>query len=127
MNESIESVTTAALSLALDAASLRQQAITSNMANINSPGYAPLEVSFEDQLEGARRELEAQGRLDGASLLGLKPVTRLAVSSQGFGPGVSLDVEAVKLAQNAVHFQALLRGLSKHYAMLSSAVSDGKK
>jgi flagellar basal-body rod protein FlgB len=127
MTPSIESITVSALTLALDAAGLRQQAISSNIANANTPGYAPLAVSFEDQLADAKQSLQATGRLDAAALAGVQPVLHEASALSGMAPELLLDVEAANLAQNSVHFQALLKGLSKHYALLSSATSDGRK
>jgi flagellar basal-body rod protein FlgB len=42
------------------------------------------------------------------------------------GP-VQLDMEVARMAQNAVHYQALLKGIEKQYAILSTAIADGKK
>jgi flagellar basal-body rod protein FlgB len=129
MTQSIEAVTSAALGLALDAASLRQQAIAANIANANSSDYVPLGVDFEAQLEDARRGLQSRGRMDMSDLAGVSP--RLVAASQtgalALSPKVMLDVEVSHLAQNAVHYQALVKGLSRHYAILSIAVNDGKK
>lgn len=129
MSTSIEAVTATALGLALDAASLRQQAIAANIANANSVDYAPLAVDFEAQLDEARRGLSSRGRIEMSDLVGVAP--RLEAASQGstlgLAPKVLLDVEVSRLAQNAVHYQALVKGLSRHYAILSVAVNDGKK
>lgn len=129
MTAGIEAITTKALSLALDAASLRQQAISANIANANTLGYIPLAVDFESQMEEARMALQSQGCLDSASLQGVAP--RLyqtgTPNDLGISSKVMLDMEVAKLAQNAVHFQALIRGLSKHFSIMSTAVSDGKK
>lgn len=129
MTEGIEAITTAALGLALDAASLRQQAIASNIANADTVGYEPLSVNFETQLEEARFALQSQGRLDATSLAGVVPRLEIDRSYRSFGlsPKVLLDVEVAHMAQNAVHYQALIKGLSRHFAIMSSAVSDGKK
>ena len=40
---------------AMDAYSLRQKAIASNVANVDTPGYKRLEVSFEDELQKAEQ------------------------------------------------------------------------
>ncbi len=129
MTEGMEAITTIALGLALDAASLRQQAIAANIANANTAGYVPLSVNFESQLEDARHALQSRGRLDSNSLVGVAP--RFEVNAEigafGLSPKVMLDVEVAHLAQNAVQYQALIKGLSKHYAILSTAASDGKK
>jgi flagellar basal-body rod protein FlgB len=127
MTDPIANVTTTALALALDAATLRQQAITSNIANVNTPGYAPLAVSFEEQLQDARRALQSGRALDGTELADVQPALQAQRSPGGATPAVQLDMEAARLAQNSMHFQVLLKGLSKHYAVMSTAVSDGRK
>ena len=127
MSEPIANVTTSALALALDAATLRQQAIASNIANVNTPGYGPLAVSFEEQLQDARRTLQSGRALDGTELAGVQPAMQALRGPDGLPPKVQLDMEAAKLAQNSMHFQVLLKGLQRHYAVMSSAVSDGRK
>lgn len=102
MNNGIESVTLQALSSALDVAQLRQQVIASNIANANTPGYATKRVSFSATIEALQ---DAGGQ----------PVP------------VQLDREMAEMAQNAVHFQALLKGVGRELAILSSAVSEGKR
>ena len=42
----LESVTSAALSSALDGLALRQKAIADNIANVNPPGYTAQRVQF---------------------------------------------------------------------------------
>lgn len=127
--EGIEHMTTRALGLALDASVLRQQAIASNIANANTEGYRPVTVDFEGQLEQARANLEAQGFLRAGSLEGVEPRIVMRPSSALFGlpAKVQLDLEVSNMTQNAVHFQAMARGLSRHFSILSAAVSDGKK
>jgi flagellar basal-body rod protein FlgB len=128
MTEGLESITTAALGLALDAAALRQQALASNIANAGTLGYVPLRVNFEAQLEEARSALRVRGLLDASSLAEVRPVLeRVSHGELGMPAKAMLDQEVASMSQNAVHYQALVRGLSRHYAILSAAVSDGKK
>ena len=116
MTEGIEAVTTTMMGLALDAASLRQRVTAANIANVDTAGYVPMKVSFEAQMADVRRSLSGSDRLDSASIEAMQPRLEPA-----------LDVEVANMAQNAVQYQALVKGLTKHYAILSSAVSDGKK
>lgn len=128
MSQGIEAITSAAVALALDAAGMRQQAIASNIANASTEGYVPLRVSFESQLEDARRALETRGRLDATALTGVQPRMELVpVDEMGMPAKVMLDAQVADMAQNAVHYQALVRGLSKHYGILSAAVNEGKR
>ena|SRR5450830_1196070 len=127
MTEGIESITVQALSAALDAASLRQQVLATNIANVNTPGYVAQRIDFEEQLESARRLVDSQGSADAFSLENAQMRIRPNLDAQGRPSSVKLDMEMADVARNAIHYQALVKGLSKHYAILSSAVSDGKK
>jgi flagellar basal-body rod protein FlgB len=127
MTDGIEAVTRSALALALDAASLRQQAISTNIANANAVGYVPQRVSFEAQLADARRSIEQSGRLDAFALSQVRPRVEPAVDGAGVPVQVQLDVEAAEMARNAVHYQALVKGLSRHFSILSMAAGDGRK
>jgi flagellar basal-body rod protein FlgB len=113
MTEGLEAITTASLRHALDVASLRQQVIASNIANAGSAGYARQSVSFAAQLDqlgddGLPRIVEAR-------------------NADGTPEQVRLDIEMADMSQNTLQYQALLKALSRHYAILSSAISDGRK
>lgn len=124
-----EAITVASLSLAMDAASMRQEAIAANIANASTPGFHEISVDFEAQLEDARLALQNDGRLDELSLSGVQPRFVQSGDAQALGlpSKVMIDLEVAKLAQNAVQYQALAKGLSKHFEILSTAVSDGRK
>jgi flagellar basal-body rod protein FlgB len=127
MTDGIEAVTRSVLALALDAASLRQQAISANIANANAIGYVPQRVSFEEQLVDARRSMAQTGRVDAFALSQVRPHMEASVDSQGVPAQVQLDMEAADMARNAVQYQALVKGLSRHFAILSMAAGDGRK
>jgi flagellar basal-body rod protein FlgB len=127
MSDPIQSVTTVALSLALDAASLRHQAIAANIANHATEGYVPQRVDFESQMQEARRTLDSKGSLDAASLAGVKLQLQPMLGADGQPVKVQLDEQMADMAQNAVHFQALAKGLARHFSILSAAVNDGKR
>lgn len=124
MTDGIEALTTSVLSLALDAAVLRQKAISNNIANANTAGYVRQGVSFD-------RQVEAFGLASGGAqprsgqFAQLHP--RIEPAGANAGTPVQLDMEVAAMAQNAAHYQTLLKGLERHYAILSSAISDGKK
>lgn len=127
MTDGIEAVTRSTLALALDAASLRQQAIATNIANANAIGYVPQRVSFEEQLLEARRGMAQNGRTDAFALSQVRPRIEAVVDSQGAPMPVQLDMEAADMARNAVQYQALVKGLSRHFSILSMAAGDGRK
>ena len=130
MIDGIEAITTTSLSLALDAATLRHQTIANNIANANTEGFVPQRVNFEAYVKDARRELDERGRLDAQSittLSGSKPLLEPLLTAAGLPAKVQLDTEVANMAQNAVHYQALIKGLSRQMSILATAVSDGKR
>jgi flagellar basal-body rod protein FlgB len=109
-----EGVGTTMVKLALDAAALRHQAIAHNIANLDSQGYVPLDVSFEAQLEAVRR-----GQAPGiAPAIVQRPVAA--------GPRPQdADLEVAALAENTVHYQALLKALGVQLSILGDAIGAG--
>ena len=85
----------------LDATVLRQEAIASNLANIETPNYKRLDVapSFESQLR------QAISGKDNEQINSAQPqlaVDSNAVSGRGDGNTVLLESEMLKLNQNMV-------------------------
>ncbi len=111
------------LSLALDAALLRQQAIAHNIANANTPGYRPLSVRFDQLLVQQREQLQQGRKLALTSLAGYAPQL---VQSEQPAP-VVLDEQATQLAGTVFHHQVLLRAVTKQFALMSLAMNDGKR
>jgi flagellar basal-body rod protein FlgB len=100
----------------LDATVLRQDAIASNLANLETPNYKRLDVAptFETQLS------QALANNDSDQLSSLQPqlsVDTSAVSGRNDGNTVTLENEMLKLNQNmmehAVETQLVTGALSK--------------
>lgn len=106
------------LKLGLDAASLRQAAISNNIANVNTEGYRPLKVSFEDQLQGL-----ASGHQSLSDLSSIKPILLLDES----GGTVVLDEQMVMLNQNYVYHQSLLKALNGKLELFGTAINDSRR
>ena len=100
----------------LDATVLRQEAIASNLSNLETPNYKRLDVapSFEAQLS------QAVKNGDPAQIAGLQPslaVDRSAVSGRSDGNTVTVESEMLKLNQNtfedALETQLISASLAK--------------
>jgi len=114
--------------LALDAANLRHQAIANNIANANTPGYVPLKVNFEEQLTAFRRAMDGSEADASSALHGVKSFIEEDLAAAGSGASnVMLDMEVVKLSQNVVHYQSLLRALNNQLSIISSAINEGRR
>ncbi len=113
----LPSATLQVVSLALDAAGLRHQAIAANIANAGNPAYQRRGVSFEARL----RELADGASLAGASTASLQP--RL-VNDNG---AAALDQDVAAMAANALHFQTLLKALNAELDLMGMAANDGRR
>lgn len=106
--------TTDVLHRALDGLSQRQQAISANVANLETPGYQAREVSFEDSL----RRAAASGRPADAAI----SVTRSLAPTRLNGNNVNIDFEILAGAENALRQQLVVQGLNTKYELLRTAI-----
>lgn len=127
MPDPISSITTSALALALDAAGLRHQAIAGNIANHATPGYVPQRLDFAAQMGEARRSLQSSGAIDPSALASVRLQLHPMLDAAGSPSPVRIDEQIADMAQNAVDYQALAKGLARHFAILGLAVNDGKR
>jgi flagellar basal-body rod protein FlgB len=129
LNLSIESITTAALSLALDAAGVRQQVHAANIAHAARPGHAAQRASFEAVVSALDRGAPAAGAA--TSFYGAAAELRAritAIPAPDGGPlPVHLDAEVAELSRNAFHYHALVKGLRAHLGLISLAVTEGRR
>ncbi len=94
------------LNLAMDEAALRHQAIASNIANVNTPGYQRMDVSptFESAFTNALDNL-SQGQAAGD----MPDATITTATTQGparpDGNTVQVEQEMVGLAQNSARYE----------------------
>jgi len=106
----------------LDATVLRQEAIASNLSNLETPNYKRLDVapSFEAQLTQAVKSGDA------SQIAGLQP--KLAVDPSAFsgrndGNTVSLESEMLKLNQNTFEDALETQLISSSLAKLRLAIT----
>jgi len=106
----------------LDVTLLRQQAIASNLANIETPNYKRLDVapSFEAQL---RQAVAGQDPAEIASMQPELAVDTGAVSGRSDGNTVQLETEMLKLNQNTVESALETQLVSYSLARLRLAIT----
>lgn len=124
----------------LDVASVRQRLISNNIANVETPGYKTMDVSFKDVLsaEQARysKEMTFQGyRTDprhfiiGQAQSGFQP--RVVVNNQtsllNNKNNVDIESEMTKLAENNIWYNSLTQVMNKEFSMLRYVVTEGRR
>ncbi|MDH4275671.1 MAG: hypothetical protein OEW08_11570 [Gammaproteobacteria bacterium] len=128
MLDSTGSVTSDIVKLALDTSVLRQTVYASNIANTSSAGFKPSEVSFERQMEMLAKVLTTSDDSQQASLIaGARALfTSGAMITPSADEHVQLDKEVAGVAENYVHYQALITGYGKYLAQLRTAIGGGQ-
>lgn len=122
-----DKVTKELVKLALDAASMRHNAIANNLANIHSADYVPLRVSFEEQLHALRHAVDSKTPLTQEALAAIRPFVEQESDLPAGSAASMIDREMLKLSQNNVHYQALLKAIAKRGAIMSLVVNEGRK
>ena len=106
----------------LDVTLLRQQAIASNLANVETPNYKRLDVapSFESQL---RQAVAGQNSAEIASLQPSLAVDANSISGRSDGNTVQLETEMLKLNENTVENTLETQLVSSNLAKLRMAIT----
>jgi len=120
-------VTSALVVMALDAATLRHQALANNLANIHSENFRPQRLNFEEQLTALRHAAATRSPIAPAALAQVRPFIETDGARPNAGLTGTMDLELVKLSQNAVHYQSLLKALDKWGGILALAVNEGRR
>ena len=111
----LESVTSTALSSALDALAIRQRAIAENISNVNTPGYQAKRVSFENELTSA--VARGSGSVEAVVQRSLEP-TRLN------GNNVNLDTETMSNIDTVLRYQFAAQALSGQASSITKAIGQ---
>jgi flagellar basal-body rod protein FlgB len=129
MLENLGGITAQLMKLSLDASLLRHQVIANNIANVDTPGFSARQVRFETQLAGYMQAMQ-EGN-DVKMREELNAVKVLLNSEQAItqlsGELVSLDQQMVELAENVLHYRALLAANAKRGELLGMAVNEGRQ
>jgi flagellar basal-body rod protein FlgB len=95
----------------LDYTAKRQQAISNNIANLDTPGYTAKDVEFHEELSSASEISNVE--LDDK----VKPN----------GNNVDLETQMTKMTQNGLQYVMLVQYLTSDIKTLRSAITDGGK
>lgn len=110
---------------ALDLSSLRQDTISSNLSNINTPNYKANRVVFESNLNNAKNKLN----LHKTRLNHIVPSDSIGTvekqnnrSIKDNGNDVDVDFEMAELASNSIYYNSVVSQLNAKYKMMRNAI-----
>ncbi|MEA2091055.1 MAG: flagellar basal body rod protein FlgB [Campylobacterota bacterium] len=127
---------------ALDYRAMRQDMISSNIANADTPFYRPRDISFQETLIAKKAEIFNEGRdklalaqTDGAHipLSSERNVSKATTffrdghMARNDGNSVDLDVETTEMSKNSVMFNALISGRKKSAGIFRAVLESSAK
>lgn len=126
-----------ALTTALNFREMRQELISSNVANANTPGYKAKKLDFEEALA---RALDVDGQLKmnatdgrhynvgGGGFANLEPEIYDDPNGVVSENGNTVDVEAemARMAENKLMYDALVQLINKKMGMMKYAINSEK-
>lgn len=118
---------------AMDASWLKNQAISNNMANVNTPGYKRETVNFEATLKSALEQEASVGmnKTHGGHIdinnSGEPRIEKVMDTSFRMDDNnVDIDVEMAELSKNQLQYNALTNQLNAQLQRLRSAITGGR-
>jgi len=127
---------------ALDYRAARQDMISSNIANADTPFYRPRDISFEDALSQKAADLQKKDKntlslaqtnshhlKPEAQKGNYKPTTffRDGHMARNDGNSVDLDVETTEMSKNSIMFNALIQANKKSSGIYKSVIDASQK
>ncbi len=107
------------LSRLLDMAELRHRVIAQNVANVNTPGYRQMDISFETAFAGQLN----QGGESASLQVTPKLIQGAGGRDRADGNNVDIDMEMGRLNKNALLYNAYTQVLASQLSAMRSAIS----
>jgi flagellar basal-body rod protein FlgB len=108
----------------LDVSSVKHKVIANNIANINTPGYKKMDVSFADQLE---KTMKNDNRGD---FKAVQPKVVVSKDEGGTvrsdGNNVDIDKEVTHLVKNTLSYNIYTQLLAKKIDSVRSAIENSR-
>ncbi|HHT87774.1 MAG TPA: flagellar basal body rod protein FlgB [Clostridiales bacterium] len=116
------------LKKAADASWKRNEVISNNIANVDTPGYKRKDVQFESYLMGA---LTGDGSLDkrvaNVRMDTINPQVYTDYSNLSYrmdGNNVDIDTETAMLAENQIRYYALMDSMTQEFNRLKMVLQN---
>ena len=116
------------LNRAADAAWQRNEAISNNIANVDTPGYKRQDVAFESVLQkalGTHRYESMDEKVSNINLSRLRGRAYVDYANYSYrldGNNVDIENENVMLAENQLKYQGLISSINQEFTNLQTVM-----
>ncbi len=128
---------TKVLEKSLDATWLRNEVISHNIANVDTPGFKKSAVRFEEELEAALLQRGVSGRktrenhksIGRVSIdrVGADIYTPAGTAMREDGNNVDIDTEMAALANNTVMYHYLVQKITREFHRIRNVILEGRR
>ena len=128
---------TKVLGKALDATWIRNEVISHNIANVDTPGFKKSAVRFEDELEAAimQRGIEGNRTRQNHMDIGRMAIDRVrpeifspsGTTMREDGNNVDIDAEMAALANNTVMYNYLVQKITREFHRIRNVIMEGRR
>ena len=119
-----------AASLALNGLSMRQQVISRNLANVDTPGYQAQDIKFEDAVKSAINSSQSSLPMTQTSPMhltaassqtsGAQMVQRAGGSERADQNNVDINTELTDMTATGIEYQAISQSISSKLSLLKA-------
>lgn len=112
----------------MDAAAARQELISNNLANVNTPNYKRKDIRFETELKNAFVRANGDSvdaKVKDIELEALTPKTYIDYSELSYrydGNNVDIDTENAMSAENQTKYSGLMDLVNMNFSMLQTVM-----
>ncbi|WP_047981276.1 flagellar basal body rod protein FlgB [Ornithinibacillus contaminans] len=121
------------LQQSLNYASVKNQTISSNIANVDTPNYKAKDVVFKDVLNNelqssltAKRTNSRHLPFENEPRQSFNVMTRNDTTYNHNGNNVDIDKEMSELAENQIYYQSLIDRLNGKFSSLQMVIKGGR-
>jgi len=122
---------------ALDASLARNDTISQNLANIDTPNYKRKDVAFEQYLNDSLNKTNLEGNLTDKRHIAInsKDIDKIQptatdgnsdVSMRIDGNNVDVDSEMAYLAKNTIKYNTLIQLINSNFSKIKNVIREGK-
>ena len=125
------------LETSIHGATLKQQVLSNNIANVETPGFKRSDVEFKSLLRQSLNEGGIRGKITHKNHLPIGKKSLNHVSPKVFldnrtsmrldGNNVDIELESAEMAKNTIYHSVMAQQLTKKFNTLHSVISDGRR
>lgn len=125
------------LEKSLDYLWAKNEVISNNIANANTPGYKRYDVRFGDYLDKEKSKFSTGSYVKNSKFLPIGKDRNYMVAPQVVrdsntsmrkdGNNVDIDIENAELAKNSINYNVIASQLTKELSMIKQAINEGRR